>query len=121
VIGLTPGLTYRLSYHTTARSEPGFTDPGSVTASIGTATSVFNYESPVSEVFNSSLPWTNNTINFTANATEMLLTISGSGGPSALGALDDVSITSVPEPSLALISLCIPLSAFYLRRRPQPF
>ena len=110
ISNLVPGRTYDLSYFATAQSNANYFGNGQILASIAGRSDTFAYSlSGINSYGSVQLPWTFRRLRFTANSFDELLTISGSGSLNSnpLAAIDNVSITAVPEPSSLLVALLL--------------
>jgi choice-of-anchor C domain-containing protein len=117
VSGFTVGQQYRLSFDLASNVEGGPTIK-SLQAQIGSTAQTFTFDGTGFSYAN--MGWSLRTLDFIANNTTMGLTFtsldSGSAGP----ALDNVSITIVPEPAGASM-LCVYalLTLGWMARRPR--
>lgn len=108
----TIGATYRVSFDLAGNTSHG---PIYQTRVSINATAQGDYTST-----NTPASWTTHTFDFTATGTTTTLTfaslVSGSGGP----ALDNVSVTTVPEPAAITLGLGLGALGFAVRRgRPR--
>ncbi len=110
ITDLTIGGTYEVSYYATAQSNASYFGSGSVIATVAGQSDNFTYSlTGINSYGSSELPWTLRRLKFTANSSSELLTISGSGSlnTNPLVAIDNVSISAVPEPSGLLLALLL--------------
>lgn len=121
ISGLIPNQAYRLDYFATVQSTAQFFGPGSITASIDGVSSVFNYNlSGIHLWGSSSLPWQLRSLEFTASSASAMLTFTGTP-VSGFGAIDNVSITAVPEPtSIVVFGLLSSGLLFRIKQRREP-
>ena len=111
--GLTPGMTYAVSFSQAAGQQVGFSGAtfNQWEVSLGSETlfsSVMNLPGPNGQPVNPQpgdvFPWEAQTLYFVADAASDVLTFLANGGPNTMSLppiafLDGVSMTAVPEPS----------------------
>ncbi len=116
--GLLVGNEYILSYYATIQTNSDYFGDGQITASIAGQDDVLAYSLSGNNPYGSAaFPWTNRTLNFIATSTSELLTFTATGefNEDPLAAIDNISISAVPEPG-SLIAVLVSLLICVHRR-----
>jgi choice-of-anchor C domain-containing protein len=117
-IATTAGVTYRLTFDMSGNPDGGFNpNPKTLLASLGASSQVFSYTLTGGNSSGNML-WTTKTVDFVAGpGTSSLLSFKDTDGTPYGAALDNISLTAVPEPTTMIAGalLLLPFGASTLR------
>jgi hypothetical protein len=121
ISGLVVGKNYLLSFYQAASQQVGLS--GATTEQWAVTFGTTKTSTTMNNASQSSVPWSLQTMNFTATAVQQTLTFLAQGTPNGeppVVLLSDVSLTVVPEPATFALTAAGLLSLALLRKKPRP-
>lgn len=107
ISGLTIGQSYRMNYWVTGRSDNQYFGTATLMAAIAGNTDLFQYSLFGNNPYGTAVPWQMRSIDFVATSNVEILSFTANGAFNSLPltAIDNVSISAVPEPTSLLLAL----------------